>query len=253
VTITFNDPDGLKRTLDSLPSEGFEWIVIDGTTQPDVINENKRLLISANVKLLQEPDKGRFDAMNKGLHLATGEIICFLNSGDAFCSKIVIRDVLSSYLSNQWHWAVGDTLAIDKFGNKLWAWPMPKHHSLKLRLGINSYCHQATFVKTNLLRQFGGFETHSLYSDWLISLQLSKKVRPFMLKFLTTFFLTDGISSKQTISYWKNESCRLREKHDVKIFNSTVIDSFLQNIAAKFISSTRGKLIRPDLSEKYHS
>jgi glycosyltransferase involved in cell wall biosynthesis len=251
VTITYADTSGLKKTMESLPMDGFEWIVIDGTNDPKIVAENKDLIKKTNATLIQEPDHGRFDAMNKGLQLARGEVICFLNSGDTFSSDQIIEQVRASFLTTQWQWAVGETKAVDEFGDILWSWPMPKHNSLKLRLGINSYCHQATFVKTQILRQLGGFEIESLYSDWVLSLLLSKKFRPYKLPFISTHFLAGGISSVQTIDYWKSESCRLRKNKNVMIMKYEFLDIFLQKLASMFIASTRGKLIRPDLIGKY--
>ena len=251
VTITWNDSEGLVRTRDSLPGRGFEWIVIDGSTETLSQDKNNEALYGREVIHVQEPDSGRFHAMNKGLDLASGEIICFLNSGDTFQSKEVVEKVVNSFDSLGWLWAVGNTKAINGQGDTLWNWPMPRHNSLKLKVGVNSYCHQATFVQVEELRAMKGFEENSLYSDWALSLRLSKMVRPHLLGFDTTFFLTNGISSQQTIDYWRRESQRLRVTHNSLILNSTIIDRSLQYLAAKFISSTRGQLIRPDLVKKY--
>jgi putative colanic acid biosynthesis glycosyltransferase len=251
VTITCNDTDGLIRTRDSLPINGFEWIVIDGSTQEDQIEGNREILRSRNVILVQEADEGRFDAMNKGLGLVTGEIVCFLNSGDAFSNQKVVSKVLNSHRKLEWDWSVGNTIAIDNHGKMLWKWPMPRHNGLKLKLGVNSYCHQATFVSVNLIKRLGMFDKTSLYSDWVMSLKLSKVSSPYHLDIETTHFLANGISSKQSIEYWRNESHRLRRNHMVLILNFSYLDKLLQFMAAKFISSTRGQLMRPDLVEKY--
>ena len=251
ITITCNDADGLIKTRDSLPIDGFEWIVIDGSTQLDQVVRNKQILQSRKVSLVQEPDGGRFDAMNKGFELVKGEIVCFLNSGDTFSSQRIVSEVLASHHEFSWKWSVGDTIAVDTYGTALWKWPMPRHNGLKLRLGINSYCHQATFVSTHLIRRLGMFDKTSLYSDWVMSLKLSKVSAPCHLGFVTTHFLANGISSKQSINYWRIESHRLRKNHKILILNFSHLDRLLQFLAAKFISSTRGQLMRPDLVEKY--
>lgn len=251
VTITYNDSEGLVKTRNSLPADGFEWVVIDGSTDQDQLKKNKEILRSRNVMHVQEIDEGRFDAMNKGLEIVTGEIVCFLNSGDSFSNTNVVPEILASYRHSGWNWSVGDTIAVDARGAFLWKWPMPKHNGIKLRLGVNSYCHQATFVRTDLIRRLGKFDKSSLYSDWALSLKLSKVAAPHQLNIETTLFLANGISSKQTIEYWRKESHRLRKNNGVLILKSIYMDKLLQNLAAKFISTTRGQLIRPDLTEKY--
>jgi glycosyltransferase involved in cell wall biosynthesis len=251
VTITFNDPEGLKRTFESLDLHSVEWIVVDASNIPAVQEHNRDLLDAQNVHLIQEPDNGRFDAMNKGLRVANGDVVCLLNGGDTFENQEVPNLVIESFKEEGWVWAVGETKAVDATGRFLWNWPMPSHNSLKLIFGINSYCHQATFVKLHVLADLGFFEIESLYSDWVVSLLLSRKSRPHLLGFQTTNFLADGISSQQTIDYWKTESVRLRRKYKVEFLGIPVLDSFLQWGAAKFIATTRGQLIRSDLIEKH--
>jgi glycosyltransferase involved in cell wall biosynthesis len=251
VTITYNDHEGLHDTFNSLNLEDIEWIVVDGSTDKLVLERNRQLLAKQNALLIQEPDNGRFHGMNKGLMHANGDLICFLNGGDKFADRNTAAQVLESFKGSQWLWAVGGTVAMNSSGEKLWSWPMPTHNSVKLILGVNSYCHQATFVQTNLLRKIGGFDEDSLYSDWVVSLILSRKVKPHILDLITTHFLVDGISSQQSIAYWKNESIKLRRRHKVCLLGIAFLDSFLQLLAAKFIVSTRGRLIRPDLVEKY--
>lgn len=251
VTITFNDHEGLKRTFESLNLSTIEWIVVDGSNIPEVQADNRKLVVNTNVQLIQEPDQGRFDAMNKGLLAASGDLVCLLNGGDSFESQDVPNRVIDSFNNESWIWAIGETKAVDKTGTFLWNWPMPTHNSLKLIFGINSYCHQATFVKLQALKDLGCFEVDSLYSDWVISLLLSKNERPFYLGFQTTNFLADGISSQQTISYWRNESVRLRRKYEVEFLGNRLIDFLFQWCAAKFISTKRGQLIRADLIKKY--
>jgi glycosyltransferase involved in cell wall biosynthesis len=251
VTITFNDPEGLKRTFESLDLHAVEWIVVDGSNIPAVQKHNRNLLDDKDVRLIQEPDNGRFDAMNKGLRAASGELVCLLNGGDTFESQEVPNRVIESFNKESWIWAVGETKAVDAAGAFLWNWPMPSHNSLKLIFGINSYCHQATFVKLHSLADLGFFEIDSLYSDWVVSLLLSRKSRPHLLGFQTTKFLADGISSQQTIEYWKAESVRLRRKYKIEFLGIRLLDSFLQWGAAKFIATARGQLVRSDLVKKY--
>jgi len=251
VTITFNDPDGLASTARSLPSEQVDWIVVDGSTSPSCKAENIKILSTFKVNLVQEHDLGRFDAMNKGLSIARGDYIIFLNGGDAFVSLETPRVIVEFLRKQDIEWAIGQTNAVDENGLHQWTWPMPKHNSLKFRLGINSYCHQATVYKRSLLNEVGGFKRESLYSDWQTSLILSDKVRPIISTDIWTNFLVNGISSSLTIDYWASESIKLRKEVKKFIGGTRLTDSIAQKLAALFISTTRGQLIRPDLVKKY--
>lgn len=86
VTVVYNDAPSLKRTMDSVFSQSWsniEYIIIDGGSTDgtyDIIKDSENKL----AYWCSEPDKGVYDAMNKGIVHATGEWICFLNSGDVF-------------------------------------------------------------------------------------------------------------------------------------------------------------------------
>jgi glycosyltransferase involved in cell wall biosynthesis len=251
ITITFNDPESLAVTASSIHDGIDDWIVVDGSLDELAKSENRNILKNRAVRLLQEPDLGRFDAMNKGLRFAEKEIILFLNSGDAFAHPEIPRSIETVFDTQRCLWAVGQVIAVDNNGKHQWRWPNPGHNSLKLRLGVNSYCHQATAYRTDLLRDLGGFEVNSLYSDWQTSLILSKRAKPYMPDEIWSHFLVNGISANQTIKYWETESHKLRVRGKVCIGKNRLTDYIAQRAAGQFISSTRGKLIRPDLVKKY--
>jgi glycosyltransferase involved in cell wall biosynthesis len=253
VTITFNDPEGFLSTSKSFEqiSQDWEWVIVDGSTDPTAREVTQRIALLKGATLIQELDRGRFHAMNKSLSVATGEIVCFLNGGDQFYDSTVPEKIIASYSQLHWRWAVGQTVAVDTLGKYQWTWPMPKFHSLKFRLGIRSYCHQATVVKKKILHELGGFIEDSLYSDWIISLALEGIEAPYKSEDYWARFLTGGVSGNQTLDYWYKESTRLRESHGFLIGNNSFSDRFIQKIAKRFLQSRRGQLIRPDLVKKY--
>jgi glycosyltransferase involved in cell wall biosynthesis len=251
VTITFNDFEGLLKTAETMPDNQIEWIVVDGSSDSKQRARNRSLLKKFSCILIQEPDTGRFYAMNKGLERSTGNLICFMNSGDAFASKEVATKILRSAHENKWAWAVGQTVAVDQNGDVLWPWLMPNFKSLRFKLSLRAYSHQATVYRTELLRSFGGFYEDSLYSDWLVSLQLSKVVPPFEDPNLWCRFLSGGISSQQTIKFWRKECIRLRRLKNLQISGFTLIDWTLQTVTAFLLRIDRKSslLFRPDLKK----
>src|SRR5690606_41497725 len=95
ITVTFNCRDLLPRTLESVQEQSFpgiEHVVVDGASTDGTLD-----LIRAHADRLgswvSEPDKGIYDAMNKGLHMARGEYVLFLNAGDTFFSKDTVGEV----------------------------------------------------------------------------------------------------------------------------------------------------------------
>lgn len=98
VTVVRNDAEGLSKSLRSLSSlryPSLQYIVIDGASTDgtlEVIGANRRLINC----WISEPDKGLYDAMNKGIRLASGEYLHFLNAGDVFASPSSLLDTVST-------------------------------------------------------------------------------------------------------------------------------------------------------------
>lgn len=98
ITINYNNRDGLQKTINSVISQtykDFEWIVIDGGS-----TDGSKELIEQYTQYItywvSEPDKGIYNAMNKGIQVAKGKYLHFLNSGDFYYDKEVLEDVFSS-------------------------------------------------------------------------------------------------------------------------------------------------------------
>ena len=95
ITIAKNNLPGLIETKASTEAQScrdFQWIIIDGGSS-DGTRELLRLLDRPNLIWVSEPDRGLYDAMNKGLNLATGRYVIFMNSGDRFSSKDVLKRI----------------------------------------------------------------------------------------------------------------------------------------------------------------
>ena len=98
ITVCFNSEKTIERTIQSVTSQSWknkEHIIIDGKS-----TDNTLMIIQqyrSNIEfLISEKDSGIYEAMNKGLALATGDIICFLNSDDYYPSKDVISNIVKN-------------------------------------------------------------------------------------------------------------------------------------------------------------
>jgi glycosyltransferase involved in cell wall biosynthesis len=107
ITVCYNDASALNRTINSIQDQGYELehVVIDGGSTDGTVELLKSAQLRCkNLTYLSEPDKGVYDAINKGIGLATGEYILVLNAGDTFGSNDVIKAIFSSrYYSNQYY------------------------------------------------------------------------------------------------------------------------------------------------------
>ncbi len=96
ITICRNDLAGLRLTYNSVINQSYknyEWIVIDGNSSDGTVEFLKELNIS-NFNFISEPDKGLYDAMNKGIYRCTGDYMVFMNSGDLFASNETLATLI---------------------------------------------------------------------------------------------------------------------------------------------------------------
>lgn len=162
ITINYNNCEGLRRTLASVfaqTSSDFEYIVIDGGS-----TDGSRALIEAESRRLaywvSEPDKGVFHAMNKGVQAARGAFCLFLNSGDALHAPDTLDRLLPRLDDADFY--TGHLATLHRPNDVLRA---PQRISARL-LVQNPLSHQATFIRTELLRKRPYREQYRLISDW---------------------------------------------------------------------------------------
>ena len=160
VTITYNAARSLQRTLDSVRSQQYphiEHLIIDGASKDDTVKiaEEYKKTSPHEVRIQSEPDKGLYDAMNKGLQKATGDYIVFLNAGDSLYAEDTIQTIAEKAESSP---AViyGDTATTDAEGNFL----RLRRHRPPKTLTWRSFkkgmlvCHQAFYVRLDIAREF---------------------------------------------------------------------------------------------------
>ena len=156
ITINYNNSKGLERTIQSVVSQtrrdDLEYIVVDGLSNDgsfEVINRYE----SQIDKWISEPDKGIYNAMNKGISMATGEYCLFLNSADVFCSPKSIERIIDK------HW-YADVVQCDIFyqsaNNKHFLTRVFSPDKITYYQFLkDSIYHQASFIKTSMLKEEG--------------------------------------------------------------------------------------------------
>ena len=163
VTITYNAEKMLKRTLDSVLQQDYPDIVhliIDGASTDgtlEMVNDYIEHSNAANnghrIQVTSEPDKGIYDAMNKGLRSLDGDYVCFLNAGDFLPSSDTVSRIVEAISQRDDNPAVlyGDTNIVDADGHFL----HPRRLSPPEYLTWKSFrhgmlvCHQAFYARTD--------------------------------------------------------------------------------------------------------
>lgn len=164
ISICYNDKQGLQRTLESIKSQtvhDFQYIVIDGAStdgSAELLGDYASVIDYS----ISEPDKGIYNAMNKGIRKADGEYCLFMNAGDTLFADDTIERVLpqldgTDFLS-------GDTICVCPDG-KTKVWKAVSDASTYL-MSMYSLSHQATFIKTELLKKRPYREDLKVVSDW---------------------------------------------------------------------------------------
>nr|WP_315199019.1 glycosyltransferase family 2 protein [uncultured Flavobacterium sp.] len=164
ITINFNNAEGLQKTIESVKAQNYsdmEYIIIDGGSTDksvEVIKENETIID----KWVSEKDKGIYNALNKGIEMATGDYLLFLNSGDQFYNSVVL-------INNEHHIHSQDIIAFDIH---LYGLGHDYIHSHPDELQFSflfeeTFAHQSVFIKRSLFDKIGLYdETLKVVSDW---------------------------------------------------------------------------------------
>ena len=102
ITVCFNSAATIETTIESVAAQTYkniEYIVVDGNSLDrtlEIISNHETII----TKWISEPDKGLYDAMNKGIRMATGEVIGFINSDDLFCDNLAIKKIMNVFMKN---------------------------------------------------------------------------------------------------------------------------------------------------------
>jgi len=214
ITINRNNADGLDKTIKSVINqdyENYEYIIIDGASTDSSVNIIKGYQ-NRLTYWISEPDKGVYDAMNKGINEATGEWICFLNSGDIFCNENVLKNL---FIDNIHFTDDADIL----YGNVVCSGRvllyMLRPEPLEGILRSLPFSHQSSFIRTEVQKNNKFNTRYKICADHYMFLSLYKNKYRFKYIDVTIsiFDITDSLSSK-------NANLVVRENYEIRGIDS---------------------------------
>ena len=211
ITITYNNFDELKATLDSAAGVKVEHIVINGGT----CLETKELLSRFKGKTISEPDRGIADAFNKGLGLATGKGVMFLNSGD----KLIHPDYLrtAEILLDRFDFVHSDIVFDDSIVGPI----RMKPARCSLGRGM-PYFHQSMVVRRDFMQKVGGFDTNfriAMDYDYVIRMHMLGAKGAYYDQNPTILMDGKGVSATQETKSLVESLAALKKNHALTLRN----------------------------------
>ena len=216
ITITYNSANTVEDTLRSVTDQDYndlEYIIIDGKSKDNTLQlvEKYKHRIS---KVVSEKDKGLYDALNKGIKHATGDVIGMLHSDDLYAHKSVLKNVINKFTENPETEAVyADLVFVNRndINKPMRVWESGEYKEDSFLQGWMPP-HPTFFVRKEVYEKFGGFNTGlKLSADYELMLRLihKNKIRVAYLKETIVKMRMGGVSN---VSFFVKLKANLEDK-----------------------------------------
>ena len=229
ITVTYNAEATIERTLESVAMQTYpdiEHLVIDGASKDRTVEIARRY---PHAIVVSEPDKGLYDAMNKGLKRATGDYLCFLNAGDKLHSKDTLAHLIE-LMSNGSPVGVlyGDTHIVDAQGNFLRSRRLtpPEHLTWRSFKAGMLVCHQAFYINRQIAQPYDLTYRFSADFDWCIRCMKEGEKRGMKNLYLREP-LADYLSEGMTTA---NQKASLKERFRIMAKHYGLCTTIIQHI-----------------------
>ena len=206
ITSTYNSADTLLDTLESVrrqTHDDIEYIVIDGASKDgtlDLLEQNLDII----AVLRSEPDKGIYDALNKGIAIATGEIVGLLHSDDVFASENVLAEVVKLFENTSCDAVYGDLEYVrrDNLSKRIRYWKSQPFDRSAFYKGWMP-AHPTFYLKREYYEQFGSFDL-SFFTSADYELMLRMLLRhELKAQYLPKTMVSMRVGGQSNVS-WKN-------------------------------------------------
>jgi glycosyltransferase involved in cell wall biosynthesis len=201
ITVSYNSESTIKDTIDSILAQDhpdIEYIIVDGKSK-DTTVEIIKSYGGRIAKWISEPDKGIYDGMNKGLAMATGDVVGMLNSDDFYFDNTIISQVAMAFADEQVDAVFGNLVFVDPKNLKksIRSYSSKRWHPGKFARGFMP-AHPTFFVRRKYYEKFGLFKTdYKIASDYemLIRLLYVNKLNYKYLPITMVVMRKGGVSS----------------------------------------------------------
>ena len=205
ITISFNTENTIGNTLKSVEGQSYkniEHIIIDGGSKDNTLEIcNSFSHIS---KIISEPDNGVYDAFNKGLELAIGDVVGFLNADDVFFNENSVQEILNAFSNNDTDIVYGNLDYVNKEGKVIRNWTS-RSYEVGLIKKAWMPAHPTFYCKKEVYDRLGGYnDSFKIGGDFELCLRFLEvnKVPSFYLNKKLVKMLVGGISNSGLKSKW---------------------------------------------------
>ena len=213
ITINRNNAEGLRKTMESVFAQTcreIEYIIIDGASTDNSVDVIKASALQAeglDLKWISEPDKGIYDAMNKGVKKATGDYVWILNSGDCAASPDTVENMMTILndggidilLGNKIHVYPGDKKKLDPLPVQREKDEKPRSIDVSMLTFYSGTVPQdAAFVRRELFEKYGYFDDMmKICADWKLYMNMIAfgGIKPMYVNIDVVLFDMTGISN----------------------------------------------------------
>ena len=203
ITVVFNGEAYIEGTIQSVVNQTYphvEYLIIDGASKDKTLEIVKKYTEKHSIKCISERDKGLYDAMNKGLKMATGDFVLFLNAGDRLISRDTLEKI-AAQATPQTDILYGETMLVDEkydhigTRSELTVQKLPEQLTWKSMKNGMVVCHQSFLSHRKLTPQYleGNLAADI---DWVIKcLQSAENITNTHI--VISEYLMGGVSKKQ--------------------------------------------------------
>ena len=212
ITITFNAESTLRPTLESVAAQtykGYEYLIIDGASRDATVELARQYPCVSHI--VSEPDRGLYDAMNKGIAAANGEYLIFLNAGDSLYAPDTLQKIADFIGENRPDIIYGETVIVDSERSFISMRRLKAPEKLtwkSFRMGM-LVCHQAFIARRRLAPPYDLTYRFSGDFDWCI--RCMKKADSIVNTHLTLInYLNEGVTTR-------NHKASLKERYHIMV------------------------------------
>jgi glycosyltransferase involved in cell wall biosynthesis len=202
ITVVYNAETYIKKTIESVLSQTYlniDYIIVDGGS-----NDKTTEIIKSfedRITWISEKDNGIYDAMNKGLKLAKGEWINFLNGGDYFYDNLTLQKIFTGAGLENYNFIYGDSINVRGEAKNYISAKEISRSSLRYSSGL---CHQALFVRKEFAVDYDLRYQYKAEYNWIIDIAYSIPDSSIIhKKFPVVYYALGGFSEKGLLSNLK--------------------------------------------------